>query len=103
MQDWIDAGNKLPDAFVCANDHMALGLIATFQKHGIEVPDQVIVTGFDHIYEARTAAPILATVSRQWDEMGEELYRELMSQIEQPNPFYRKIYKTNFIPSESCG
>ncbi|MBR6452775.1 MAG: GGDEF domain-containing protein [Lachnospiraceae bacterium] len=100
---WATGEKPMPDAFICANDHMALGLIATFQKHGIEVPEQVIVTGFDHIYEARTAAPILATVSRQWDEMGEELYRELMSQIEQPNPFYRKIYRTNFVPSESCG
>ena len=102
-EDWIGKDKPMPDAFICANDHMALGMISTFQKHGIEIPRDVIVTGFDAIYDGKTTDPILATVSRKWDEMGKDLYGELCKQIEHFDPAYERIYKTKFIPSESCG
>ena len=100
---WLDNGNLLPDAFVCANDHMALGVISALHKHGYEVPQDVIVTGFDMVHEAKTSYPIIATVSRRWDRMGEMAYEELKNQIENPDPTAEKIYGSKFVASESCG
>lgn len=60
---WYSSGEKLaddiaggtvpmPDAVICASDHMAIGLANRLSKHGIDVPGQVIVTGYDATQEA---------------------------------------------------
>ena len=36
-----------PQAIVCASDHMAIGLTNCLVQHGIRVPEDIIVTGFD--------------------------------------------------------
>lgn len=100
---WLDEGNILPDVFVCANDHMALGTIHAIHTHGYEVPEDVLVTGFDMVHESKTSYPIIATVSRRWDRMGEMAYEELKNQIEHTDPFVEKVYGSRFVPSESCG
>ncbi|MCR5356417.1 MAG: GGDEF domain-containing protein [Lachnospiraceae bacterium] len=103
VSEWVEAGKTLPDAFVCANDLMALGVISGLHKHGIEVPRDVIVTGFDYIKESKLSYPLVATVSRQWDRMGEYIYDELLHQMTDPDPDYKLVLDSTFIPSESCG
>lgn len=103
LKKWVAAGHEMPDAFVCANDHMALGISSTLDHLGYEVPKDVIVTGFDHIAEAQSSFPLVATVSRRWSKMGKYLYEELKEQIKNPDPAYEKIYDSVFVPSESCG
>ncbi len=103
IADWLNAGNPLPEAFVCANDHMALGIISELHKMGIEVPDDVFVTGFDYIKEARISLPLVSTVSRLWDKLGGYAYKELMNQIKNSDPTVNRVYGTTFIASESCN
>lgn len=38
----------LPEVVVCANDNMAIGAIKAFSQHGIRVPEDIAVTGFDN-------------------------------------------------------
>ncbi len=61
---------KLPDAIICANDAMALSATKELVKNGISVPDDVIVTGFDNIYNARHHYPAMTTVDRPLAEAG---------------------------------
>ena len=103
LDAWLDAGHELPDAFVCANDLMAIGVSSTLFNRGIEVPGQVIVTGFDNIKEARKYYPLLATVSREWDKLGEHAFMTLRDQVIRPDTSFSKMYDSKFIPSESCG
>jgi LacI family transcriptional regulator len=58
----------LPDAFVCANDELALGLMARLQHEGIDVPGDVMVTGWDDVMAARYAG--LTTVRQPMRELG---------------------------------
>ena len=103
IREWLAEGKELPDAFVCANDHMAIGVASTLHECGYEVPKDVIVTGFDKISEAVASFPILATVSRGWESLGDKAYKELKKQIENPNPEFYEKYDSYFVPSESCG
>ena len=103
IEEYIKKNKPIPDAFVCANDLMALGVISKLHQYGKRVPEDVIVTGFDHVHESRTSYPLVATVSRQWDNMGKFLYDELNNQIVNPDPSKEIIYPSEFIPSESCG
>ena len=53
LADRIVSGKlEMPDAVICASDHMALGLANRLVKCGISVPEQVIVTGYDATQEA---------------------------------------------------
>lgn len=51
------------DTFIAANDQMALGAMAFFKNHGIKVPDQVKVLGYDDINEAAAVQPSLSSIS----------------------------------------
>ena len=44
------ARGSLPQAVVCANDQMAIGVLREFQREGIAVPADVALTGFDDVY-----------------------------------------------------
>ena len=103
MEELLATGEPLPDAFVCANDYMALGVIYKLFEHGYDVPVDTIVTGFDHIREGRITYPMIATVSRQWSHMGENVYDELKNLMDEYDPGYESMYESKFIPSESCG
>lgn len=100
---YLDEGGVLPDAFVCANDHMAIGVIDALRKRGIRVPEDTLVTGFDHIDESKNAYPMIATVSKKGEELGKEAYIELKNQIECQDSTVCKIFDSEFISSESCG
>jgi LacI family transcriptional regulator len=62
--DW----DRLPDAFVCANDELALGLIGGLRAAGVDVPGDVHVTGWDDVMAARYAG--LTTVRQPMRQIG---------------------------------
>jgi DNA-binding LacI/PurR family transcriptional regulator len=52
-----------PTAILCANDFTALGVLKELREHGLHVPEDVSVTGFDNIQLAEYANPSLTTVN----------------------------------------
>jgi LacI family transcriptional regulator len=54
----------LPTAVVAANDRMAIGVLDTMRRAGVEVPRMVSVTGFDNSPLARLSHLDLTTVSQ---------------------------------------
>jgi len=64
----LAADEELPDAYVCANDELALGLLGELRRVGIDVPGQVMVTGWDDVMAARYAG--LTTVRQPMRELG---------------------------------
>jgi LacI family transcriptional regulator len=63
-----DAGERLlglrprPTAVICANDLVALGVLQVMIRHGVSVPDDVAIVGFDDIEFASAAAIPLTSV-----------------------------------------
>lgn len=60
--------DDLPDAFACANDELALGLLGRLREAGVDVPGRVRVTGWDDVMAARYAG--LTTVRQPMRELG---------------------------------
>jgi DNA-binding LacI/PurR family transcriptional regulator len=50
---------------------MALGALSAFKEHGIAVPDQVSVIGFDGLPEAQFYQPPLSTIYQDFAALGE--------------------------------
>lgn len=64
--DYLD--RALPDAFVCANDELALGMLGRLRTVGVDIPGRVKVTGWDDVMAARYAG--LTTVRQPMRELG---------------------------------
>ena len=52
-----------PDAIFCFNDLMALGALREAHEHGVRVPEDVAIVGWDDIEEGRYSTPTLTTIS----------------------------------------
>jgi LacI family transcriptional regulator len=65
----------LPDAFVCANDELALGMLGRLRAAGVDIPGRVKVTGWDDVMAARYAG--LTTVRQPMRDLGSTAARLL--------------------------
>ena len=65
-------GKKYPEAIICANDYSAMGLVAACRNRGIEVPGDIIVTGYDGIEEAYQGYPSITTSEQPFYQSGYE-------------------------------
>ena len=54
---------QVPDAVLCENDSLAAGVIKFMMTHGISIPDDVWVIGFDNIPMAEMYNPSISSVS----------------------------------------
>lgn len=59
--------NKLPQVFVCANDTMALAIYQKAKEHGLRIPEDIAVTGFDGLQYSSFMTPPLATCQKNDD------------------------------------
>lgn len=57
-------------AVFCANDQMAMGVIAALRDAGRRVPEDVSIVGFDDLPESQFTAPPLTSVRQDFDELG---------------------------------
>lgn len=101
----------MPDvtAVFVANDQMAIGAIRALRDGGRRVPDDLAIVGFDDIPEAAFVSPSLTTVRADFEELGREAVRRILTMIEVPadgegaastDPF---IGITSLIVRESSG
>lgn len=70
------------DAICCSTDSVAVGLIQVLEKHGIHVPDDIAVTGFDDDPICSMFRPALTTVHMELQTVALEAVRLLLNQIE---------------------
>lgn len=70
-----------PTAVVAPNDYCALGVLRGFREAGINVPDDISVTGFDDIPSAEFTLPSLTTVHVPIYEIGKVAVEQLLGLI----------------------
>jgi LacI family transcriptional regulator len=100
----LSAGRALPRAIVCANDQTAFGVMSALRKHGLSVPGQVAVTGFDDIPLARHLRTSLTTVRQPIKQMGTTAFDVLYSMLNREHlPVRDIVLPTELIRRESCG
>ena len=100
---WMQEGRALPDAFVCANDEMALGVIEGLSEGGFHVPGDVIVTGFDNLSSSELSSPRLSTVDRDLTQLNYMSLDVLIHKIEGRENRASIAFPYSLILSESCG
>lgn len=76
----MPAGDR-PDGIFAGNDHVALGVLQSLISHGISVPGEVAIVGYDDIDFASAAIIPLTTVRQPSQEMGGNAARLLLGQL----------------------
>jgi len=95
--------NDRPTAIFVANDLMALGAIEASRQHGLHIPDDISIIGFDDIPQALITYPKLTTVRQSLDQMGRVAVQLLLEKIENPERPPRRItLATQVIERETC-
>jgi LacI family transcriptional regulator len=68
-EEWLEKKKKFT-ALMAFDDLAALGAIRALTKHGVKVPEQCSVTGFDDVALSSLAVPALTTVRQPMEAMG---------------------------------
>lgn len=92
----------LPDAVACANDQMAIGLCKALTEHGVRIPQDIAVVGYDSTFEGQTSPCTLTSASIPAEEFGEYAFRYLQAQMQGREPDSFKL-KPHIVLGESCG
>ncbi len=103
MGKFLSEGKKLPDAVVCANDNMAIGCCELFEKMGVKVPKDVIVTGFDGVRKSRYNSPRLTTCEEDVEGLAKTCLDNIKYEFNRQ--FEKMIFTERYklVLSESCG
>ncbi|MGH8158820.1 MAG: LacI family DNA-binding transcriptional regulator [Rhodanobacter sp.] len=96
----IEAGERAIDLLVsqgrsfsavfCSNDEMAIGAMRALSAHGLRVPQDVSVVGFDDIRFARYTSPSLTTIAQPKNALGREAMTMLIELLDDPKVPPRK-------------
>lgn len=98
----INSMDGIPDAFVCANDGIAINLVNALKLLGYRIPEDVQIISFDDTPDAVTSNPPLTTVRIFREELGRCAIDNLLARIENPNRKRQIIYvDTEIIIRES--
>lgn len=89
-------------AVFCSNDNTAFGFIQGLSAHGIRVPDDISVMGFDDVDAARFIIPPLSTVRANATALGRMAIRKLLERIAHPSlPFTQTLVRAELIERQS--
>ncbi len=94
--------DELPDSIICANDIMAINVCDVLTEAGINVPNDIIVSGFDGIDEAFLSTPGITTAICDYTELAHTVCESIFDVFSGSNTTTRWI-EPLFIPNESCG
>ncbi|MDR7073233.1 LacI family DNA-binding transcriptional regulator [Fictibacillus barbaricus] len=85
MRDYINGhSSRIPTAFICANDEMAMGAVRAIQEKNLKVPDDIAIIGFDDIYVSQYFNPSLTTIKVPRKEWGIAAAQTLFKMLGQP-------------------
>ncbi len=80
----LDNGLEMPDAFLTANDRIAVGVMSSLSKHGFKVPDDISIIGFDDMPMVQYVSPPLTSVRVYPQEIAWLSVRSILRNIEHP-------------------
>jgi LacI family transcriptional regulator len=61
----------LPDAIICSDDLIALGVLSQLLKQNKRVPQDILVTGLDNVSFTNLFSPTLTTLAQPLDAIAE--------------------------------
>jgi DNA-binding LacI/PurR family transcriptional regulator len=98
----LDSGKPFSSVIV-GTDKMALGALHAFREHGLRVPDDISVIGFDNSELAAFVAPPLTTVEFKFEKQDDLAVKYLVELIHDPDiELHQRILLPQLVVRHSC-
>ena len=85
LEQALQEMKRLPQAFICANDEIAVEMMQLLRAAGMRVPEDIILTGFDQIGELAFLHSSIPTVEVPKEEMGLRAGEQLLWRMAHPD------------------
>ena len=93
-----------PDAIICGNDLIAIGVLTAAGELGVRIPEDLAVTGYDDIDLARICRPALTTMRQPVPELTRQAIDLLLARLEEPDrPATQAFLQTKLIVRASTA
>ncbi len=92
IKEFLSNLKQMPQAFVCASDFVAHFVIKYLNANNYNIPEDILVSGYDGTTEYIDQADYLTTVQVQTRELGKRLVKQLLYRIENPDFPLEVIY-----------
>lgn len=102
MNQILDQDHR-PTAVLCVNDFTAIGAIKAAFEHGLSIPGDISIVGFDDTPLSTAVIPELTTVSQNTNKLGELAVETLHQIINGSNPKKQIILKPELVVRSSSG
>lgn len=103
MDDLFEDGYELPDAIICANDSMALGVCDSVRRNGHMIPEDVIVTGFDGTWQGQYNDPVLTTSELDYQAISEQIISAIKNWNAEQGAKETVLFPYRLRFMQSCG
>ncbi|TIH39056.1 LacI family DNA-binding transcriptional regulator [Subtercola vilae] len=91
------------DGLFAANDQMAAGAYSVIHEHGLSIPGDIRVAGFDNNYFGSTAVPALTTIDQPSAELGAKMAEVLVKLIERQSVERVTLMSTRLVERASTA
>lgn len=93
---------KYPTAIFAANDELAIGVIQCAKEHGMRIPNDLAVIGFDDQPIATIIEPKLTTIQQPIRIIGSRAMLLMKSALEGETSVAKEVLPTKLIKRHSC-
>jgi len=92
-----------PTAVFASGDMMALGAAQVCDSHGLKIPEDMSIIGFDNLQMLDWIKPALTTVAQDYDAIGEACCRLLTKIIDKKDSDkHHQVIPTKIVVRKSC-
>lgn len=81
----MKAKGPLPSAIFVCNDMMAMGVINAANEHGIRIPDDLSIIGYDDIHISKFMTPALTTIHQPKYRLGQAAVEAVLNKVNNPD------------------
>lgn len=103
MERFLADPEGLPEAIVCINDSMAIAACEILEEHGLHVPKDVVVTGFDGIVQEKYHYPRITTCRRDLNQFAAFLTALMEQAFDGQKMEQEYSFPYTLDIAESCG
>lgn len=103
LESYFRTNDDLPDAFVCTDDVLAIKVLDYLEKAHVQVPQEVIVTGFDDTIDSATYMPSITSVNQNLFNQGYEAAKQAYKLLTNPSDISYIELPCQTRYRQSCG
>lgn len=102
LSDLIRTG-KPPTAVLCSNDYLAVGAMSACRDHGLDVPRDISIVGFDDLEIAAYLSPPLTTIRVPAAELGLRAAKIMVARLTDNVPLRSVELQASLVVRESTA